>query len=196
MKSCLLCGVGGQGTVLASRILASAAMEQGLFARTAETIGMAQRGGCVVSHVRFGDEVCSPLIPFGSADLIIGFEPGETVRNLGYLKDGGTVLVCDKAVFPVVASLEDLSYDGQEMLDYLKRKTSHCRIINTNDIYKNCGTLKALNVALVGAAIASGELGLELISVEKVLQTRLKQAFLEINRTALKIGAEMIGAGL
>ena len=73
MKSCLLCGVGGQGTVLASRIIASAAMEKGLFARTAETIGMAQRGGSVVSHVRVGESVPSPLIPLGKADLILGF---------------------------------------------------------------------------------------------------------------------------
>ena len=73
----LLAGVGGQGTVLASRLIAQAAMDKGFFARTAETIGMAQRGGCVVSHVRVGEEVYSPLIPLGTADLLIGFEPGE-----------------------------------------------------------------------------------------------------------------------
>ena len=71
-KNCLLCGVGGQGTVLASRLIAQAAMECGHFARTTETIGMAQRGGCVVSHVRIGEECQSPLIPLGKADILVG----------------------------------------------------------------------------------------------------------------------------
>ena len=74
MMSCLLAGVGGQGTVLASRLLAQAALEMGESARTAETIGMAQRGGCVVSHVRTGDVVLSPLVPLGQADVLIGFD--------------------------------------------------------------------------------------------------------------------------
>ena len=85
-KNCLLCGVGGQGVVLASRLIAYAAMEKGNFVRTAETIGMAQRGGSVVSHVRIGDEIYSPQVPVGSADVILAFEPGEAVRCLPYLK--------------------------------------------------------------------------------------------------------------
>ena len=87
-KNCLLCGVGGQGTVLASRLIAQAAMERGHFARTTETIGMAQRGGCVVSHVRIGEECQSPLIPLGKADILVGFEPGEAVRCLPSLAPG------------------------------------------------------------------------------------------------------------
>ena len=70
VKNCLLCGVGGQGTVLASRIIAAAAMAKGLHAKTAETIGMAQRGGSVVSHVRIGEEIASPMIPYGTADSL------------------------------------------------------------------------------------------------------------------------------
>ena len=93
-KNCLLCGVGGQGTVLASRLIAQAAMECGHFARTTETIGMAQRGGCVVSHVRIGEECQSPLIPLGKADILVGFEPGEAVRCLPYLAPGAPAVVC------------------------------------------------------------------------------------------------------
>ena len=89
-KNCLLCGVGGQGVVLASRLIAFAAMEKGNFVRTTETIGMAQRGGSVVSHVRMGEQVHSPLIPEGEADVILAFEPGEAVRCLPYLKKGDT----------------------------------------------------------------------------------------------------------
>ena len=81
----ILCGVGGQGTILASRLIAAAALRSGIQIRTAETIGMAQRGGSVFSHIRLGDGAASPLIARGTADLIIGFEPGETVRQLPFL---------------------------------------------------------------------------------------------------------------
>lgn len=94
-KSILLAGVGGQGTVLASKLIAQAAIDLGFPARTAETIGMAQRGGCVVSHVRIG-EAHSPLIPKGKADIIIGFEPAEAVRCLPYLKEEGVVVTTKK----------------------------------------------------------------------------------------------------
>ena len=93
VMSYLLCGVGGQGTVLASKLIAYCGMKAGKKVRTSETIGMAQRGGCVVSHVRVGDEIFSPIIPEKQADMIIAFEPAEAVRCLPYLKDGGTVIV-------------------------------------------------------------------------------------------------------
>lgn len=85
-KNIILCGVGGQGTVLASKLIAAAAMEKGIPVMSAETIGMAQRGGSVFSHVRMGENLYSPMIAKGTADMILGFEPGETVRMLPYLK--------------------------------------------------------------------------------------------------------------
>ena len=97
-KNCLLCGVGGQGVVLASKLIAYAAMEKGMEVRTSETIGMSQRGGSVVSHVRMGQEIYSPMIPRHSADVILAFEPAEAVRSLSYLKKGGVVVVDRKSV--------------------------------------------------------------------------------------------------
>ena len=97
-KNCLICGVGGQGIVLASRIIAACAMSKGYMAKTAETIGMAQQGGCVVSHVKFGKEIYSPLVKHSGADVLMAFEPAEAVRCLPYLKDGGTVIVSNKVV--------------------------------------------------------------------------------------------------
>lgn len=191
MSSCLLCGVGGQGTVLASRILATAAMEKGLFARTAETIGMAQRGGSVVSHVRVGNDFVSPLIPIGKADMIIGFEPGEAVRCLPYLKEGGTVIVCDKAVQPVTASLSGENYSGEEMIAYLKEKVSKCHVVNVDGIIENCGSDKVINVALIGAAVTCGDLEFGLEDIKAILQTKLKKEYLEMNYKALACGAEI-----
>lgn len=194
MKSCLLCGVGGQGTVLASRILAQAAMNRDLFARTAETIGMAQRGGCVVSHVRFGkaEDVASPLIPFGKADVIIGFEPGEAVRCLPYLKKDGVVIVCKKAVQPVTASLSDSDYTADAMLEYLKKKVSKCIVVDGEKICRECGSDKVLNVALVGAVIKSGALNLSLANIDRVIEERIKERFIEMNKKALRLGYEVI----
>ena len=104
-KSVILCGVGGQGTVLASKLISYAAMAKGEEVKSAETIGMAQRGGSVTSHIRIGEEAFSPLIPKGKADVMIAFEPAEAVRNLDYLKPDGVVVVSQKAVKPVTASL-------------------------------------------------------------------------------------------
>ena len=100
-KNCLLCGVGGQGVVLASKLIAYAAMDKGMDVRTSETIGMAQRGGSVVSHVRMGTKIHSPMIPKGCADVIMAFEPAEAVRCLPYLKEGGVAVVNQKAVQPL-----------------------------------------------------------------------------------------------
>ena len=123
-KDILLCGVGGQGTVLASKLIASAAMRDGNIVHSAETIGMAQRGGSVTSHVRIGEKASAPLNPLGSADLILAFEPSEAVRNLKYLKKDGVVIVNSVPVKPVTESLKSTGYDGSEMIEYLKKKCS------------------------------------------------------------------------
>ncbi|MDR0324210.1 MAG: 2-oxoacid:acceptor oxidoreductase family protein, partial [Treponema sp.] len=122
--NCLIAGVGGQGTVLASKLIAAAAMKSGFSVRTTETIGMAQRGGSVVSHVRIGDDIFSPLIPVGRADALVAFEPGEAVRQLPFLKDGGVLIVSDTAIKPVAAlqgSSFDKSngYESNAMVEYL-----------------------------------------------------------------------------
>ena len=91
-KNILICGVGGQGTVLAAKVLSQAAISKGERVLSAETIGMAQRGGSVVSHVRIGSDVFSPLVPQGQADILIAFEAAEAVRNIDFLKADGTVI--------------------------------------------------------------------------------------------------------
>ena len=190
-KSVLLAGVGGQGTVLASKLIAQAAIDLGLSARTAETIGMAQRGGCVVSHVRIG-EAYSPLIPKGKADIIIGFEPAEAVRCLPYLKDGGVVITTKKAIKPVTASLSGSSYDGTEMIDYLTRNQEKLVVVDGEKICAACGSAKVLNIALLGAACAAGALGIPMESFQKAIESRLPQKFVTMNLKALELGAQEV----
>lgn len=188
-RSCLLCGVGGQGVVLASRLIAYAAMEQGDFVRTTETIGMAQRGGSVVSHVRAGREVHSPIIPAGTADVIIAFEPGEAVRCLPYLKEGGMVVTNRQIVKPVSASLGGKAYNAEEMLDYLKEKAGNVLVVDGEDICRRAGSPKVLNVALLGAAAKSGALGISLEEMVKAVKENVKERFIEVNEKALILGS-------
>ncbi len=193
-KSCLICGVGGQGVVLASRLIASAAMEEGLFVRTAETIGMAQRGGSVVSHVRWGKDIHSPLIPFGGADLILALEPAEAVRALHYLKDGGAVITSSKAIRPVTASLSG-GYDGGSMLDYLKSHIDRLYIVDTDAICRAAGSHKAANIALLGAAAASGALSFSLAQIEAAIRAQTREKFFSTNQKALHLGAAAVNGG-
>jgi len=137
--NCLIAGVGGQGTVLASKLLAAAAMKRGYDVRTTETIGMAQRGGSVVSHVRVGADIFSPLIPLGRAHVLVGFDPAEAVRQLPYLADNGKLIACDGA---------------QEMTEFIKTNIPGAVIIPGQPIKTQYA--KMLNVALLGAAVQSG----------------------------------------
>lgn len=188
-KNVLLCGVGGQGTVLASRLIALAAMEKGMDARGAETIGMAQRGGSVVSHVRIGGEIHSPLIPHGGADVIIGFEPAEAVRCLPYLKRGGYMVVSPAPIRPVTASLTGGAYRGTEMMDYLQKSLDRLAVVDGASICARCGSPKVLNVALLGAAVASGLMGITLEEMEQAVKDRVPEKFRDMNIMALKLGA-------
>ena len=183
--NCLLCGVGGQGTVLASKLIAFAAMEKGSQVRTAETIGMAQRGGCVVSHVRTGNNISSPLIPKGMADVIIAFEPAEAVRNIDFLKKDGTVIVNMKAVKPVTASLTGSEYDGAEMLEYLNKNVEHLYIIDGDNICTECGSPKVLNIALLAAAAKSGALGITVDELKSAIAKRIPEKFHNLNMSAV-----------
>ena len=184
-KNIVLCGVGGQGTVLASKLIAAAAMEKGLPVMSAETIGMAQRGGSVFSHLRMGEGLYSPMIAEKSADLIIGFEPGETVRMLPYLKEGGQVIVSSRAIMPVTATLSGSSYNGGAMLEYLKSHVENLLIVDTESALAEIGSAKVLNILLLGAAVASGALGLTEDEIKNVIVKKLPERFHELNFKAL-----------
>ena len=186
--NCILAGVGGQGTVLASKLIAQAGRMAGRQVRTAETIGMAQRGGCVVSHVRTGDVVLSPLVPLGQADVLIGFEPAEAVRCLPYLKAEGTAIVCTKAVRPVTASLTGSAYDGSEMVEYLQKNVPHLILVDGEAICAAVGSPRALNVALLGAALPA--LGIAPADMEQALRASVRPQFVEMNLAALRLGAQ------
>lgn len=184
-KNILLCGVGGQGTVLASKLIAAAAMEKQIPVMSAETIGMAQRGGSVFSHLRMGEGLRSPMIAEGTADLILGFEPGEAVRMLPFLKKEGQVVVSARAIMPVTAALSGSSYHGEEMIAYLRTRTEHLLVVDTEKACREIGSSKVLNILLLGAAVYSGVLGLSKEDIRKALIKKLPEKFHELNLRAL-----------
>jgi indolepyruvate ferredoxin oxidoreductase beta subunit len=184
----LLAGVGGQGTVLASKLIARCAIARGEQAHTAETIGMAQRGGCVTSHVRVG-EASSPLIPKGTADAIIAFEPAEAVRALPYLKTGGTVIVNVAAIKPVTDTLSASGYAADQMIEYLKKIPARVVFVDAEKIARECGSAKVVNMALLGAAAETGAIRIAGAEIEQAASS-LAPNFREANLKAIRLGAE------
>lgn len=182
-KNILICGVGGQGTVLAAKVLSQAALCNGQKVMSAETIGMAQRGGSVVSHVRIGDAVYSPLIPKGEADIIISFEAAEAVRNIDYLKKDGTIIVNKKIVQPITASLTGKSFSEDTMIETLCKTDANVIAVDTDQACKDLGSSKVVNIVLLGAACKTGIVGKE--EIKTALKMLVKPEFYELNVKAV-----------
>lgn len=188
-KDILLCGVGGQGTVLASKLIAAAAMREGHTVHSAETIGMAQRGGSVTSHIRIGEDIGSPLIPFGAADMILAFEPAEAVRNLCYLKPDGIVVVNRTPVRPTTESLNESGYDGVKELEYLKTKCK-CVVVDGEALLAPFGSARYLNMIELGAVSETGALGISEEALLAEIGAQVKPQFVETNKKAFAAGKE------
>lgn len=184
----LICGTGGQGTVLAAKLLDNAALLCGLPVHSAETIGMAQRGGSVVSHVRIGENCWSPLIPLGQADMIIAFEMTEAVRNIPYLKKDGTAVVNKKLMASSVCAGKEIPADENSLLDFLNKNCGSVCVVDSEKICAELGSSKAVNTILLGAAAAKGIGGLSLESLEDAVKTTVKPTFVELNISALRMG--------
>lgn len=187
----ILCGVGGQGTILASKLIASAAMGRNVPVKTAETIGMAQRGGSVFSHVRLGDGVASPLMARGTADLIIAFEPAEAVRQLPFLKPDGCVVVSSRPVVPVSAMTGGPAYEYEAIMAYLREQVANLVVVDADQAAAELGSAKCLNVVLLGAASRAGELGLTEEDLLAAIRTLLPSKLWELNEQALKYTASL-----
>ncbi|MBO5558323.1 indolepyruvate oxidoreductase subunit beta [Ruminococcus sp.] len=183
----LICGVGGQGIVLTSKLIAASAMAQDIPVMSAETIGMAQKGGSVFSFLRLGDGLYCPMFPEKTADLLIAFEPAEAVRMLPYLKEGGKVIVNTHPIMPVTAALKGSSYNGSEMLEYLAKKVDDLKTIDGEAACKEVGSPRALNMVMLGQAVKTGVLPFGIDAVEEVMKKTVKPQFVEMNVKALRL---------
>ena len=182
----LLTGVGGQGTVLASKLLAQTAIAKGYEARTSETIGMAQRGGCVTSHVRIGEGEISPLIPAGGADLILAFEPAEALRNLHYLKPGAPLVVNTRAVIPITCAMGS-GYNPGEIIEALEHCGHPVVLVDGGALCERLGSYKALNTVLLGVALSEGLLPFTAEDMAGTIRANLPEKFHKLNLEALRL---------
>lgn len=192
MINILLAGVGGQGTVLAAKVLAKAAQSKGWQVRTAETIGMAQRGGSVTSHVRMGSDgeaVQAPLVAKGTADVVIAFEPGEAARALPYLAPEGVLVTATSAIQPVTAALAGAPYNGEAVVSALQQSVagSTVRFVPVDDqaLVAAAGNRKALNTMLLAVAVAQNRIPLTIDELKAAVAACVKPQFVTMNLKAI-----------
>jgi indolepyruvate ferredoxin oxidoreductase beta subunit len=181
----LLVGVGGQGILLASEILSEAAMLAGFDVKKSEIHGMSQRGGSVVSHVRYGSEVFSPIVPEGEGDILFGFELMETCRSLPLIKPGGTVVANDLQISPPSVLMGQESYPSNLTLRIQDRFPDFL-LVNGQEIARNAGNVRAANTVLLGAV--SKRLAIAEEFWMKALEKMVPPRALEVNKQAFKIG--------
>lgn len=188
-KSIMLVGVGGQGTILASKLLTIGLMEAGYDVKMSEIHGMSQRGGSVSSQVRYSkDQVYSPVIEIGGADMIVSFEKVEALRYLKYLKEGGTIVANNYKMESVATITGKAEYKVEEVDKKLKELNA--KVINAADKATELGNAKVMNIILLGTVIKG--MHLEDIDWEQIIRDNVKDKFVDINIRALHEGMALV----
>ncbi len=183
----MIVGVGGQGTLLASRILGSMYIDQGMDVKVSEVHGMSQRGGSVVTYVRAGSQVNSPIAPEGEADLLIAFEELEALRWIHCIKKGGVLAVNTQKILPMPVITGAAEYPA-EILDKVRAMGVKCIAVDASGIAEEAGNIKASNVALMGAA--SKITGISPEVWEAAIRRTVPQKSIDINLKAFHLGRE------
>ena len=187
----MIVGVGGQGTLLASKILGKAAMDSGLDVKVSEVHGMSQRGGSVVTYVRFGDEVYSPVICKGDADVILSFELLEAARWLPNLKNGGTIVTSTQQINPMPVITGAAEYP-EGLVDDIKALGVDIRAYDALKIAEEAGSARASNVALIG--LAADVLGFDHDILRSAVAACVPEKALELNLKAFDTAVELAKA--
>jgi indolepyruvate ferredoxin oxidoreductase, beta subunit len=186
-RNIFLAGVGGQGVILAGEILCLGLMERGFDVKKSEVHGMAQRGGSVTSHVRYGARVFSPIIPQGEADILLAFEALEGLRWLGFLKEGGLVVVNRQEIKPTTVTSGRMKYP-ENIYDLIRKTNPNTRVIDALEIARRAGNDRALNSVLVGAV--SREMDVPEDIWKRVIAARFPKKLVPVNMKAFELGRE------
>ncbi|CAK7033277.1 indolepyruvate oxidoreductase subunit beta [Eubacterium sp. AM05-23] len=187
-KNILLVGVGGQGTITAAKLLTTGLMEAGYDVKMSEIHGMSQRGGSVSSQVRYGDDVQSPVIEMGTADIIVAFEKMEALRYIDFLKEDGKIIVNDAEIWPLPVVIGKATYP-EKILETLQEKAD-VRVMNASAMAEEMGNLKVMNVILLGAIIKS--MGLQDINWDEIIRNNVKPKFVDLNIKAMAVGMDAV----
>ena len=186
-KNIILVGVGGQGTILASKLLTTGLMEAGYDVKMSEIHGMSQRGGAVSSQVRYGDDVQSPVIEIGGADILVSFEKMEALRWLKYLKPEGKIVVNDYEMdsMPILSGKVDYPTGVIEELASKVQTT----VVHAAKHAQELGSSKVMNVILLGTLIKA--MGLQSIDWNKIIKDNIKPKFVDLNLKAIQVGMSL-----
>lgn len=191
MINIMIVGVGGQGTLLASRILGNVAIEKGFDVKVSEVHGMSQRGGSVVTYVKYSkDKVLSPVISEGTADIIMAFEELEAYRAIPFLKNGGRLLVNTQRIDPMPVIIGSAQYPS-DIVEKIKNKKIDIIAVNALKVAQEAGNEKAVNVVLIGLLAAS--MDIEKQTWLDVLSATVPTKFLDVNLKAFEAGWIMDG---
>ncbi len=185
----LFSGVGGQGILLASELTAYAQLEAGFDVKKSEVHGMAQRGGSVEAHLRYGERVYSPLIEPGTADILVAFEILEAARYLPYLHKDSAVVVNTQKILPPAVAMGKASYPD-DILDELTSRGINVVALDAFAVAREVGELRTANVAMVGAM--SNFLSVHKQAFLDVIDTKVKEAFREVNKQAFELGRKLV----
>jgi len=186
-KGIMIVGVGGQGTLLASRILGSVLLGQGYDVKMSEVHGMSQRGGSVVTYVKYGDKVYSPLVDQGEADYILAFERLEAARWISYLREGGTLIVNDRRISPMPVITGAMEYP-ENIVDKLRAGGAKIAACDALEMAEEAGSAKSVNVVLIGILSAFTDFPEDVW--QKAIFECVKPKFLELNQKAFSLGRE------
>ena len=184
-KSVMIVGVGGQGSLLASRLLGNGLLAQGYDVKVSEVHGMSQRGGSVVTYVKYGDKVYSPVIEKGEADAVISFELLEAARCLPYLKKGGHLITSTQQIDPMPVITGAAEYPT-DIVEKIKAKGADIIAVDALSLAEQAGTAKASNVVLMGVLASRMDYPEELW--QKALEQCVPPKFLELNKKAFELG--------
>ena len=186
-KNIMIVGVGGQGSLLASKVLGTLLMNEGYDVKVSEVHGMSQRGGSVVTYVRYGDRVYSPVIDKGEADFIVSFEELEAARWLGYLKKDGQLVTNTQNIDPMPVITGAASYP-ENLVEKMRAKGAKVDALDCLKLAEQAGSAKAVNIVLLGRL--SHYFGLPEEAWMKALEANVPPRFLEMNKTAFKLGEQ------
>lgn len=185
VKSVMIVGVGGQGTLLASRILGAALVNDGYDVKVSEVHGMSQRGGSVVTYVRYGEKVYSPVVTPGEADLILAFEQLEAARWISYLKKGGKLVVNTQSIDPMPVITGVMTYPD-DIIAKLKEMDIDVTAVDALSLAEEAGSVKAVNVVLIG--VMARRMDLDESVWLNVIQEIVPEKFVEMNLKAFMLG--------
>lgn len=189
----VLAGVGGQGTILAAEVIGTAAVKDGLNVRVGEIHGMAQRGGAVVSTVRIGEKVQAPTIMEGSADMFLGFEPLETIRNLRYASEKTTVVMSTDRILPTELAAKNAKYPSiEEVLAKIHCFTTNVIPVEAARLAEEAGSILTQNAVMLGALAAAAKLPIRKVSILEALRELVPPKHVDNNIKAFDLGFKTV----